>query len=73
MKITELINSLQQLLDEHGDLEICTFSYNGGRANIHTPSIAYKKILNKRESMEKFWYDGGKGTLEQKGEKVVRL
>ncbi len=70
--ISEYIKSLQDVLDKHGDLEINKSDLYGNRTeNINWPSIEYKKILGKRERVNKFWCSFQKES--SKGEKVCRI
>jgi len=71
MKITEHIQRLQEILAEHGDLQVNTDGYQGRIYN-SWPEIAYKKQLRGREHVPVFW-DSLVHAEVQKGEKVVRV
>ena len=74
MKASEYINCLQALIDEHGDLEVNVIGGSGNRIDAPEPTIAFKKVLSKRERKPAFWYDWKYTNLtEIQGEKVIRL
>jgi hypothetical protein len=71
MKITEHIQRLQEILAEHGDLEM----YKESKAEMvwtHLPEVSYCLMLSLRERRAKFWVEY-LHTEERKGEKVVRV
>ena len=74
MKISEYVTALEAIRTEHGDLEVETDNMDRRFTAPH-PTIAYRKVLSKREHCAKFWYDWGAGHRheEKQGEKVVRV
>lgn len=72
MKLSAYILELQQLLMDHGDLEVETLNVNFHRFAAPRPRIAYRKILTGLESRPKFFAEGS--VLENlRGERVVRV
>lgn len=71
VKISELIEKLQNLEAEHGDLQVDTWNVDRDRVSQRNPQIAYRKILTGRQSKPSFWsvFDG----KDACGEKVIRL
>lgn len=80
MTIREYINALEEIAKVEGDaIEVDTWRAER-RMTAPRPEVDYRKILNKRESREDFWYDwgdnsryGGEKNRAQKGTKVVRV
>lgn len=74
MKITELIEELTQILEQHGDLEVET-SESGRRVPIRAPKLAYRAKLKGKEWLPRFFcvYAHGKDEEERKGEPVCRI
>ncbi len=72
MKISELIEKLEEFKNEHGDLEVNRYNLQMDRVDDFTLSLRHIKILTKRESKPAFWDKYGKGE-EYKGEKVLYL
>lgn len=71
MNISDLIERLQCLYAEHGDLPVETWNVSMDRIPQRDPEVAYRKILTGRSTKPRFWhtFDG----LDARGEKVVRL
>jgi hypothetical protein len=55
MKISEYIGILQAIAAEHGDLEVDTLGGFGERRPAAPPRLAYRLILNGRQSKPRFW------------------
>jgi len=74
MKISELILLLEALKNEHGDLDVETYGYDGSRIPLNAPRIDHQAILKGREHKERFataLY--GDAHESRKGTKVCRL
>ena len=56
MKVSELIERLEEFRQKHGDLEVNQYEMGGRRRTVGLPVIAHKKILSGRESREEFAY-----------------
>jgi hypothetical protein len=71
MTISQLITALQAIQQEHGDLEVDTTGFDCRRTSQQAPEIAYRKVLQGRESRPAFFHklDGE----SRRGDKVVRL
>ncbi len=72
MTIKELIADLENILKEHGDLEVETYGGMYDRLPINKPEIAYTKILSKKQSKPIFWYKWSDPETT-KGKKVVKI
>jgi len=70
MKVSEMIEKLQQFAEEHGDLE-CESSFLGDRVSNGGPELKHRKILKGRETKPRFWYRGD--GEDRKGEPVCKL
>lgn len=70
MKSSEYRAALKALEAEHGDLEVEKDNY-WGRSCAPPPKIDYRKILDKREKKDRFWYDFE--SIEKRGEKCIRV
>lgn len=70
MKLSDYIVELQNIFENHGDLEVQT-SGPGGRREAPEPSIAYARILKGRESKPRFWWWADEE--DRKGDKVCRV
>lgn len=75
MKISELIQHLEHMQQEHGDLELAILSIDGSRGSIEIPQIDHKAILNSREYKQRFasYYKYDASYEHRKGEKVCRI
>jgi hypothetical protein len=82
MRISELIEKLEAIMDEHGDLDVETYGYDGSRMPLNEPKIDHRAILKGRESKARFagYYRKARfsgyygGDLNNRiGEKVCRL
>ena len=71
MKISELIQYLEQIKLEMGDLEVDRYAGCGERINQPRPIIAFRKILKPRQKREDFAFVGDKEEI--KGEMVCKL
>jgi len=73
MKISELIESLQAIQKEHGDLKVT--QYRVGRVMaVGNVKVSHMKILSNRERTPTYWIENlYKCTPENKGEKVVSI
>lgn len=74
MKISEYVQLLNAIKDEHGDLEVETNNFNIDRVPQRPPVVDYKAILKGRERNPRFvsrYY--GSEREERKGEKVCRV
>ncbi|MCK0507971.1 hypothetical protein [Aromatoleum anaerobium] len=74
MKISEMIECLERIKSEHGDLEVETYKFDGSRVAMNAPKIDYRAILKGRERRPQFassYY--GDDRKERFGEKVCRL
>ena len=75
MTVSELILALEDIRrtePDGGSLEVDTYSPSWDRIPLGVPEIAYRKILNRRQSKPAFW-SNIIDKEEVKGEKVVRL
>lgn len=74
MKITELIEELTQILEQHGDLEV-EKSESGRRVPITAPKLAYRAKLKGKEWLPRFhsYYAYGADAEERIGDPVCRL
>ncbi len=74
MKITEFIEELTQILEQHGDLEVET-SECGRRVPIRAPKLAYRAKLKGEEWLPRFhsYYADGADAEERIGDPVCRL
>ena len=70
MRVSRYIQILEDLMKEHGDLEVEQYFFYRRREAI-TPQIAYQKILKKRESKPGFWQDWHGESC--KGKKVIQV
>lgn len=70
MKISEFIESLQRIQEEHGDLEVHTYG-RYGRMNQPAPTVAFCKLLKGRETRLEFLYPWE--PEERRGEKVCKV
>jgi hypothetical protein len=70
MKISTLIELLQEMQEVHGDLDVETMA-GGRRCTLKEPKLAYRYILKPRESAHRFWsnYD----PVERLGDPVCRI
>jgi hypothetical protein len=71
MKISEYIAELQAIAAEHGDLDVEVNDWRNARVLADSPGIAYRKILQGRETKPGFWHSGI--PTARKGAKVCRL
>lgn len=73
MKVSEYIDSLQKLMDKHGDIEV--WQYRNGRIFVsNKPGAKHLRILSKRESVQDTWEEWRSTcTPENKGEKIISL
>jgi len=71
MRISDYIEQLQALGDEHGDLEVELINLDLTRVTARAPVVSFRKILKGRESKPRFWssYDGE----DARGEPVIRV
>jgi len=69
MRVSRYIQILEDLMKEHGNLEVETYSY--GRKEARIPRIAYRKILKGRESKPDF--HNSFDEENRKGEKVIKV
>ena len=69
MKISEYMQGLQTILDEHGDLEVQHYSF--GRRTANPPKVGHERILRGRESTPQFAYPYDDES--RKGEKVCHI
>ncbi len=69
MVISELIEMLRLMQEDHGDLPVET--YHDRRMQLRPPELAYRRILHGRESRPEFWssYHGE----DCRGEPVCRI
>lgn len=72
MKVSEYINKLQALLNEHGDIEVQKLNVCFDRVEATSPTIAYVKILKGRQSKPAF-YDNYANDEFLKGNAVIRI
>ena len=73
MTVKELINELEKILTEHGDLEIEKYARpTGGRVKFRQPYVTFRKILKGREWRQDFWFSY-RDDESSKGEKVVEV
>ena len=77
MKLSNYIAELIRLKEQHGDLEVCTYTWDRYRMDAPYPVIDFKAVLNGRERRQKFFNrfeaeDRGQGE-QRRGEKVVRV
>lgn len=70
MKISQLIEALQQLLIDHGDLDVETADYSDARVHVMPPKIDWAYIQSRRETKPRF---GSSFSLDRRGRKVVRI
>jgi hypothetical protein len=70
MKISELIEMLQAIKEEHGDLDVETM-VGGKRCTLKEPRLAYRCILKPNEIYQRFWatYD----PVNRMGDPVCRV
>lgn len=75
MKISELIQYLEHMQQEHGDLEVEILRTNCVRQPIATPCVDYKAIMYKWECTPRFasFYQDYEDDKPRKGEKVCRI
>lgn len=71
MNIRELIEKLEALEAEHGNLPCETWNVATDRVPQRSPEVAYRKILVGRQTKPGFWSNFN--AISQRGEKVVRL
>ena len=71
MRISEFIERLEAIREEHGDLEVEKYNGQGYRCPARVPETAYRRILKGRERAPVFAmdFDGP----ERRGEKVCRV
>ena len=71
MRVSDLIDDLQDLKEEHGNLEVETYNFCMDRVPVLYPYIRYKMILTGRLRKPSFWIEGIDEKL--KGDKVIFL
>lgn len=67
MKLSDYIELLEAILEEHGDLEVQTDSFSSRREALE-PKIAYTLILRGRELVPRFWQK----YADEEDRKVIR-
>ena len=70
MKISDMIAALEEIREEHGDLEVDTYG-RYGRLPVMAPMIKYRLILKNRRTRPEFWCEWN--GEDRKGEKVCYL
>lgn len=70
MLVSEFIEQLTIFLDEHGDIPVDTYGYDG-RIEHRGPRLSYRRLLKGRERRDEFFssYDD----IERKGDPVCRI
>lgn len=70
MLVSEFINEMKRFLEEHGDIPVDTYGFDG-RYEHRGPRLSHRKILNGRERRNEFYnpYD----RQERRGERVCRI
>lgn len=71
MKISEYIEALQSIMNEHGDLEVEAITVNFDREEARSPVVGFRKVLKGRESKPSFFHQFD--SEDRRGEKVVRV
>jgi len=71
MKVSEYISVLEKLKDEHGDLDVETYSVDGNRRTANEPRISFRLILKGREYKQRF-FNSWEG-LDRKGDAVIEI
>lgn len=71
MKLNVFIAKLRQIKNEHGNLEVDTDDQNGARISHAGPTVAFRKILEGRETKPKFFTDSDLNS--KRGDKVCRV
>lgn len=71
MKISDYIQALESLKNEHGDLEVEKLDVRFDRVAAKVPTMAYRMVLTKRESKPAFWSNSY--SVERQGEKVIKV
>jgi hypothetical protein len=75
MKISELIEQLEAMKKEYGDLDVETYSASFDRMPHNGAVLDFRAILEGRERKQMFasWFRHGKDYDSRKGEAVCRL
>ena len=74
MKISEFVNHLERILEEHGDLEVERTFWNCERYSASPPKIDYRAKLKGQERKARFLSSFcGAEIEERRGEKVCRI
>lgn len=74
MKASELIEQLQALIKENGDLRVTEYRVGRIMEKREEVEIKHLRILSKRESIQDYWEDWRSNcTPENKGEKVISI
>lgn len=73
MRISDFIFALEQIQDEHGDLEVETYDYNHVRVLATPPCVDYRAIFDGREEVPRFASSFLGDKLSRVGGKVCRL
>jgi hypothetical protein len=70
MKISELVDMLQIMREEQGDLDVETL-VGGTRCTLKEPKLAFRCLLKPNETRHRFWsnYD----PVTRKGDPVCRI
>lgn len=75
MKISEYIEELEAIKEEHGDLDMETYAIDCARISVRAPTVDYRAVLFGRESKPRFFSDFRfeKDNEDRRGEKVCKL
>ncbi len=70
MTLSEYISMLEAIKAEHGDLPVKT-NYGHRIMTPYKPSVEYMSILNKRESVDRYWRSWE--DKDRTGERVIAI
>lgn len=74
MKISELVQHLEHMRSEHGDLDVEQSHWDGRRGECSPPRLDHRAILIGRESKTRFGSEFyGKDAEGRRGDKVCRI
>ena len=76
IKISQVIEQLEKLRAEHGDLRVTKYGFRADVSDVQLPEIGFVQVNNKRENKPMYWSSTrkkGDRFYREKGEKVVQI